>query len=655
MGLSSAVQSYVLPLHECSRKPLSNVSQDVIHVQLADEKVEETKQKLHSVLASLDDIQSLESTRLIEQTLGTLSELGVGSDVVYTALEEQPRKDFERVALERTVLNKAVVSLYAQALQLLLSQSVEIESEMEWWSDVERSRLSVAYYLLQTFPCRLLNMLQTIQARLREEGLPLRVSQLTPSSLRSLFPSRGFFHPSILVTSLFPHLHDDTQLLPTLPAFYGATTKESQSLPSMLSQLANCIWHFIALPYHLTRQECLYKRHQLEILRDQRASTLGELAQARVHLSQTLEADDLKLLHSFLLDMERTLSVGGSMPQGSALSTLQNLSSVTLSRAALLHTQHLQSNQLLRPSRITLIWPKLLLGPPLLLYVASTLYHSRGSLLELAHESKEVVKGFVVDWLIEPLMGVIDTVRSKDRSVIVSKEGVEADFDSLERMALSLAKDQLHYGPEQLAELSRQVRAGDLTPVLKLYEEDIRSPLKSAFTGTLLRTVFIQVQKAKVDIDQALAGIDRLLKSQELTFAFVGVAPALSIVYLSAGYLRRVWEGGRGRGQYGGKHQRATVLFAMRRIERLLIHDQGSTVKPLTSGLLMLSVAQLQAYADTYLPDRSRLKAGFLEDVQDLQNPVLGGNERRMVLERMWRSWGSILGLGTVAGEGITI
>jgi len=33
-----------------------------------------------------------------------------------------------------------------------------------------------------------------------------------------------------------------------------------------------------------------------------------------------------------------------------------------------------------------------------------------------------------------------------------------------------------------------------------------------------------------VDIDQALSGIDKLLKSQELTFAFVGVAPALAIV-----------------------------------------------------------------------------------------------------------------------------
>jgi nuclear-control-of-ATPase protein 2 len=65
-------------------------------------------------------------------------------------------------------------------------------------------------------------------------------------------------------------------------------------------------------------------------------------------------------------------------------------------------------------------------------------------------------------------------------------------------MALSLAKDELHYGPEQLAALSRQIKLGDLTPVLQLYEEDIKRPLKSAVTGTLLRSVFIQVQKAKV-------------------------------------------------------------------------------------------------------------------------------------------------------------
>ena len=70
-------------------------------------------------------------------------------------------------------------------------------------------------------------------------------------------------------------------------------------------------------------------------------------------------------------------------------------------------------------------------------------------------------------------------------------------------MALSLAKDHLNYTSEQLKALSEQVRAGDLTPVMKLYEEDIRSPFKSALTGTLLRTLFIQVQKAKVRLYEA--------------------------------------------------------------------------------------------------------------------------------------------------------
>lgn len=65
-------------------------------------------------------------------------------------------------------------------------------------------------------------------------------------------------------------------------------------------------------------------------------------------------------------------------------------------------------------------------------------------------------------------------------------------------MTLALAQDKLHYSEEQLALLSKRIRLGDLTPVLRIYEEDIKSPLKSAVAGTLLRSVFVQIQKAKV-------------------------------------------------------------------------------------------------------------------------------------------------------------
>jgi nuclear-control-of-ATPase protein 2 len=68
-------------------------------------------------------------------------------------------------------------------------------------------------------------------------------------------------------------------------------------------------------------------------------------------------------------------------------------------------------------------------------------------------------------------------------------------------MTLALAQDKLYYNQDQLASLSKQIRLGDLTPILQIYEEDIKNPVKSAVSGTLLRSVFIQIQKAKVCIN----------------------------------------------------------------------------------------------------------------------------------------------------------
>ena len=65
-------------------------------------------------------------------------------------------------------------------------------------------------------------------------------------------------------------------------------------------------------------------------------------------------------------------------------------------------------------------------------------------------------------------------------------------------MTLSLARDKLNYTPEQMVALSQQLRTGDLTAVMQIYEDDIRNPLRSAVGGTLLRTLLVQVQKAKV-------------------------------------------------------------------------------------------------------------------------------------------------------------
>lgn len=93
------------------------------------------------------------------------------------------------------------------------------------------------------------------------------------------------------------------------------------------------------------------------------------------------------------------------------------------------------------------------------------------------------------------------------------------------------------------------------------------------------------------------------------------------------------------------------------RIERLLIStprgaagtSDNTSIPPLTSGLLLLSVTHLRQYAERHFTVGSRLREGFLEDVSDLENPELGRQEKIRVVDRMWRSWGDVLGWQKVA------
>jgi nuclear control of ATPase protein 2 len=68
-------------------------------------------------------------------------------------------------------------------------------------------------------------------------------------------------------------------------------------------------------------------------------------------------------------------------------------------------------------------------------------------------------------------------------------------------MALSLSADKLKYSEDQLAGLSTKIKEGDLTTVLKIYEEDIKNPLRNALVGSLVRSLLIQIQKTKARLN----------------------------------------------------------------------------------------------------------------------------------------------------------
>ena len=61
-----------------------------------------------------------------------------------------PSQDTEQEALEAAIIAKVVTKFYITALEQFLDEARQADSELEWWQDIERSRLSSAYYLLQS-------------------------------------------------------------------------------------------------------------------------------------------------------------------------------------------------------------------------------------------------------------------------------------------------------------------------------------------------------------------------------------------------------------------------------------------------------------------------------------------------------------------------
>ena len=231
----------------------------------------------------------------------------------------------------------------------------------------------------------------------------------------------------------------------------------------------------------------------------------------------------------------------------------------------------------------------------------------------------------------------------------MGRQSLQTDMDSLERMVVEFARDNTQYLPtdanasaiDAMEIVRAGVREGDLSPVLRAYEVDLRTPLRSAVTGTLIRTLLIQIQKTKVDVEVALSGIDRLLKSQQLVFGFVGVTPSLIILYVVLRWISSLPSRRRGLRQGMVK---SDVVKTMRNIERILcLHDpaKGSVLTFKDRGLLLCECYLVREFVGNGLPRNVRRE--FLQDLGDLENVNIGAERQLKTVARMWRVWGKYL------------
>ncbi|WWC86785.1 uncharacterized protein L201_001664 [Kwoniella dendrophila CBS 6074] len=524
--------------------------------------------------------------------------------------------------IEIEILGRAITIVWKEILQDLVQGALKLDEERNWWESSLNSRRGVGIYLLQTMPHRIY------------AALPPRSKLLSRPELQSF------------------------KLPPREALFKPLRTRTSSAITSITS------------PYNLTRREMLLSKKELEEKRDEIASKIGILASKGPNWISTTQSVSSSSSDQNLLNVknetERVFSILCEVldiPLPSSSSSAEVKSSSSSSRRSKrtpsppiisiqstpitllsLLNQHLpKTNQSIdeilvihsRPSVMTRLWFPALFLPPTLYLLASAVVRNKQWMKDQVKNAKETIKGFFVQWVWEPIEGIAKTLRGGGEGLGVAPTTVKSDQESLERMVLDLGRDYYHLSGSELDALSVKIRNGDMEEVLRVYEKELQSPVKNALMGSLVRTLLIQVQKTKTDLSLSLLSLDHLLRSQQLTFAFVGLAPSLLVLYGLGGWLRGVWKG-----EKRGKGRKKQYFNGLRSIERLLITSpkDSEEMSNKDRGLLIVSVSNLRTWSTGLVPGSSR--EHFIDDLRMIENPLLKRGDKFRVIERIWRCWG---------------
>ena len=466
-----------------------------------------------------------------------LSRTSVTSD---ESREDPAQAVYER-DLEWLLVSKATTQAYGLILNLLLEQTLPLSNDIWYWDEVLGSYFYSALYSVQTSPLRLWAWSKDIyqDARARLDNIAFASDQKQEVISQSLSDKWRQFYDLV---------------------------RESIRDRSMADLQSG----FLS-PITICRSEARQKQTQLKKLREMSASGLGVLMDEGLAFDtdeegaiiskgtgelkeewKTIVSKSVALMETVLRNVT-TLEAGISEFEDSVFLSVEedpelvrrrsdeeasSRRAILVGRLQQILEVHIPNNVALsqkltrehgRPSRLIRYWL-----PTTLLFVSSStllriFFNRKAEILAWIRDLGVTVIDFWYNWVMEPVKRVIGTIRhDKDSEVaIMSKGSLEGDRASLERMVVDFAVDNPNNSTGkpisdlEIAAIRAKVKEGDLTPVLKAYERDLRKPIMGTVKGDLIRALLIQIQKTKVDVEVAVGGIDALLKSQELVFGYV--------------------------------------------------------------------------------------------------------------------------------------
>ncbi|KAF7712946.1 Uncharacterized protein PECH_002321 [Penicillium ucsense] len=532
------------------------------------------------------------------------------------------------------VAAKAAVQASGLVMHSLLDQTLQLQDETYYWNEVLGSKWNSSLYAAQTAPVRLwhwskdLPSLRDASSRTISESLAARWAQFYQIARRSV---SEYPVPLSWASPIRSCRSEARRKRDRLSAMMDIHTS---SLGLLMES-----WHFFqAEDFVVPTSQSSHTQWQETVSRIV-VLTEAIVRQATDH-SNVSEFEE----QVFSMVKEEKFSVHVLDSQSSSTQAPVDL----IQRLLKVLRDHLPAHSSTmstfvaahgRPSRVTRYW----------IPVVMVLLSSSASLKFLARRQNEILEwianfgatiiDFGSNWVVEPVRKLIGTIRHDEKSeiAIMSKNSLVADRASLERMVMDFVRDRPDTSQgvpsaQDTAAITNAVKEGDLTPVLKAYERDLRTPFVGTVKGDLVRALLIQIQKTKVDVEIAISGIDALLKSQELVFGFVGLTPGIMVTYASLRWMAGLL--GNRRGLKLGR-KRHDVRRGFRNVTRVLTSVRSS------EGIMSYKESgRLICEAESLLLKIKQVLGGvqyqeFREDIQDLLNVESGVDKQLRVVDRM--------------------
>ncbi|KAI1426522.1 ATP synthase regulation protein NCA2 [Xylaria sp. FL1777] len=563
--------------------------------------------------------------------------------------------------LEWLLVSKAAVQAYGIIMDMLLDQIVPLSDHIDYWDYVLSSPASTTLHMVQICPAKLWVWFSEVyddsKARLRRYagGNAVNIeSEAAPANVAAsnTTPQWRRFYAIVQSTILEKSLADVQRRMMSPVALGRAEARRKQArLKKLREMTASGLGVLIDEGFAFSGIGADDGRSDSELSLPNSQEWKGVVERSVALMDMMLrEVLKLKLTTSQMEDNVFAAAAEDALSTQTEEDDL-NRPTVVAKRLHELLTEKLPGNISAarglvekngRPSRLIRYWlpaTALLLSSTTILRI---FVNKRQEILDWIQDFGTTVRDFWFNWVIEPVRKVIGTIRHDANSeiAIMSRDSLRADRESLERMVVDFALDKsttttagaAPISETQIAEIRAKVREGDVTPILRAYEKDLRSPLMGTVRGDLVRTLLIQVQKTKVDVEVAMSGIDSLLRSQELVFGFVGLTPGILVSVGAARYLLGLFGGRRG---YAEKRKAGKCVRILRNIDRVFSEaapTQTNVLPYKDHGLLVCEVHVLRRLAHKLLP--AEIEKDFLEDLNDLAN-LRGVQYQQRALDRI--------------------